>query len=223
VLTSKAEIKRQKAKRAVGFFKGYLSFCLFTFAFCLVVHAEDTVPTAASHFQAGLAYERLGRLDEAYTELQLACALDAEDARMALALGVVGLRLGRYDAAQRALERSITRDANSVASYYELALVYEKQKAVDRAIDSWGRFLDLNHDDSLKLEARKHLQFLESSSTPGASPKRRLTVILGNVKVLGADNQVTLQSNPLMAPTDALTPRVVGLEDVPRLITESAL
>src|ERR1035441_5261430 len=36
---------------------------------------------ADPHFQAGLAYERLGRYDEAYTELQLAFALNPDDAR----------------------------------------------------------------------------------------------------------------------------------------------
>ena len=121
-----------------------------------------TTSQAATHFQSGLAYERLGRLEEAYTHLQLACVLDANDAKMSLALGIVALRLGRDDVALRALERSITLDANSAASYYQLALLYEKQNAVDRAIDSWHRFLDLNPDEMLKLEARKHIRFLET-------------------------------------------------------------
>ena len=48
------------------------------------------------HFQAGLAYERLGRYDDAYTELQLAFALDQDNAELALALGIVASRLGRH-------------------------------------------------------------------------------------------------------------------------------
>jgi tetratricopeptide (TPR) repeat protein len=122
----------------------------------------DPSETAGNHYQQGLAYERLGRLDEAYTELQLACALDAGDARMALALGIVALRLHRDEVAQRTLEHSIALDANSIASYYELAYLYEKQRIADRAIDSWHRFLELNQDDTLKSEARKHIQWLES-------------------------------------------------------------
>jgi len=118
--------------------------------------------SAAQHYQSGLAYERLGRLNEAYTELQLACALDADDARLALALGVVALRLKQYDVAQRTLEHSIILDSNSTASYYELAYLYEKQNAVDRALDSWNRFLALNQDDLLKLEAQKHIRLLEA-------------------------------------------------------------
>ena len=118
--------------------------------------------TAPAHYHAGLAYERLGRLDEAYTQLQLACALEPRDSRMALALGVVALRLGRFEVAQRSLESSITNDANSIASYYELALLYEKQQAWGRAVDSWNRFLELTRDDVLKLEAQKHIKHLES-------------------------------------------------------------
>ena len=95
--------------------------------------------------------------------------LDANDARMALALGVVAGRLGRDDVALRSLERSITLDANSAASYYQLALLYEKQKALDRALDSWNRFLELNPDDMLKVEAQKHIRFLESTKAAPVS------------------------------------------------------
>lgn len=117
---------------------------------------------ADQHFQAGLAYERLGRYDESYTELQLAFAVDQENVGLALALGVVASRLGRLDVAQRALERSIALDSDSVASYYQLALVYEKKGASDRAADAWRRFLSLSADESLKTVAQRHIQYLES-------------------------------------------------------------
>jgi tetratricopeptide (TPR) repeat protein len=132
--------------------------------FSPVFAADEATETANNHYLSGLAYERLGRLDEAYTKLQLACALEPKDARMALALGVVALRLGNDEVAQRSLEQSIAIDANSVASYYVLALLYEKLKSSDRAIDSWNRFIELNRDDVLKVEARKHLQYLEAQS-----------------------------------------------------------
>jgi len=131
--------------------------------------AAETPASAAGHYQTALAYERLGRLEEAYTELQLACVLDANDAHMALALGIVALRLGRSDVAQRSLEQSVVLDASSIASYYHLALLYEKQGAVDRALDSWNRFLELNRDETLKLQARRHIQFLEAQHHPEAS------------------------------------------------------
>lgn len=128
----------------------------------LGAHADSTpAETAAMHYHEGLAYERLGRLDQAYTKLQLACVLQPNDAKMALALGVLALRLGKEEVAQRSLENSIIHDANSIASYYVLAMLYEKQKAWNRAIDSWNRFLELNRDDSLKIEAQKHLRNLE--------------------------------------------------------------
>ena len=118
---------------------------------------------AAQHFQTGLAYERLGRYDEAYTELQLSYALDPDDAQNAVALGVVACRLGRMEVAQRALERSIAVDSNSIASYYQLALIYEKNGTVDRALDAWHRFLSLNQDETLKVIAKKHIQNLENN------------------------------------------------------------
>lgn len=123
--------------------------------------AADPSSLAASHYQTGLAYERLGRIQEAYTELQLAENLDASNPQMALALGIVASRLGRYDVALRALEHSIAVEANSCASYYELALVYEQKKNTDRALESWHRFLQLNQDAQLKTEAQKHIDHLE--------------------------------------------------------------
>ena len=114
------------------------------------------------HFQTGLAYERLVRYDEAYTELQLAFALNPDDAQMALALGIVACRLGRLEPAQRALERSIAVDSGSIASYYHLALLYEKNGTIDRALDAWHRFLSISQDETLKTIAKKHIQYLES-------------------------------------------------------------
>ena len=139
---------------------------LLPFAIChLPCRAVGADGPAAQHFQTGLAYERLGRYDEAYTELQLAFALDPDDAPTAVALGVVACRLGRIEVAQRALERSIAVDSNSIASYYQLALIYEKNGTVDRALDAWHRFLSLNQDETLKIIAKKHIQNLEALSS----------------------------------------------------------
>src|SRR5689334_7146714 len=60
--------------------------------FCaLPCRAEEN--TAAMHYQSGLAYERLRRLDEAYTELQLASNLDNNNPSIAVALGILAMRL----------------------------------------------------------------------------------------------------------------------------------
>ena len=138
-----------------------LLFSLF-FLFLSPVLADGP---ATQHFQTGLAYERLGRYDEAYTELQLAFALNPNDAQMALALGIVACRLGRLEAAQRALERSISVDSSSIASYYHLALLYEKNGTTDRALDAWHRFLSLSQDETLKSIAKKHIQYLEARTS----------------------------------------------------------
>jgi len=120
---------------------------------------------AAQHFQTGLAYERLGRLDEAYTELQLAFALSPDDAQVGMALGIVAFRLERSEVAQRALERAIAVDSNAIAAYFHLALIYEKNGSPDRALDAWHRFLALNQDETLQVIAKKHIQALETGNS----------------------------------------------------------
>ena|SRR5437879_2048717 len=142
---------------------GRMRAILLSFAIChLPCRSVWADGPAVQHFQTGLAYERLGRYDEAYTELQLAFALDQDDVPKAVALGVVACRLGRLEVAQRALERSISIDSNSIASYYHLALIYEKNGVTDRAVDAWHRFLSLSQDDILRMMAKKHIQYLES-------------------------------------------------------------
>lgn len=123
----------------------------------LTLYADDS---AAQHYQSGLTYERLGRYEEAYTELQVASALAPSDSQAALALGIVASRLGRMEVALRALEQSIATNSGSVASYYHLALVYEKNGSKDRALDAWHRFITLSQDESLKVIAKKHIEYL---------------------------------------------------------------
>lgn len=140
-----------------------LLFFLLTFCSLIpVLHAEEGAASAArKNFQSGLAYERLGRLDEAYTQLQVAANLDPESAEVALALGIVATRLQLWDEALRALEKSIMIDANSCASYFQLAFLYEKKGLKDRATESWQRFYQLTTDPALKTMAQKHIDFLE--------------------------------------------------------------
>jgi tetratricopeptide (TPR) repeat protein len=153
---AKSEKRKAKTERSILLFLFSVSFFVFRSCF---VWADDP---AAQHFQSGLAYERLGRYEEAYTELQLAFALNQDDVQMAVALGVVACRLGRLDVAQRVLERSIAVDSNSVASYFQLALIYEKKGVSDRALDAWHRFAALTQDERLKGLAQKHIQVLDA-------------------------------------------------------------
>jgi len=146
-------------RRAVFFF--------LTLVFCApasrlrAADGDDMSAAAAMRYQTGLAYERLGRLEESYPELQLACNLAPDNSQMSLALGIVACRLARYDEGRRALEHSIALDASSTASYYQLALLYETKGLADRAIESWQRFLQLSQDALLKDEAEKHIRYLQ--------------------------------------------------------------
>jgi tetratricopeptide (TPR) repeat protein len=154
-----AQSEQRAASRSKLLFKVVL--CSLFALLCSLPYAWAEGP-GDQHFQAGLAYERLGRYDESYTELQLAFAVNQDNAGLALALGLVASRLGRLEVAQRALERSIAIDADSEASYYQVALLYEKKGSNDRATDAWHRFLSLSPDEALKAVAEKHIQYLES-------------------------------------------------------------
>ena len=158
----KPKAKSQKSKVSKHFC--FLAFGVWLLLCCPSGWGASPEETAETHYQTGLAYERLGRTEEAYTELQLACALDDNDGAFATALGVVACRLGRFAEAQRALEHSIVLDAGSIASYYHLALLYEKQGQWDRAMDSWHRFTQLNQNEELKLIARRHIENLQGSA-----------------------------------------------------------
>ena len=123
--------------------------------------ATPAADLAQQHFLQGLAYERLGRLSASYSELQIASTLQPDDPQIALALGLVAVRFGRLEMAQRALEQSIVLQADSVASYFELAMLYESKAMNERALDAWHRFAGLSQDDVLKQMAQKHIRRLE--------------------------------------------------------------
>ena len=163
---TKTESEEQRtvnpARSTSLFIRKFSTFFVISYSlFFSHLYAADPSMNALTHFQSGLAYERLGRYDDSYTELQLAANLEQDNPQMALALGIVANRLGRYDEALRALEHSITLYANSTASYFELALLYEKKGLPDRALESWHRFVQLSQDEPLKVLAKKHIEYLE--------------------------------------------------------------
>ena len=164
-----SKLKAQNLKVQTRKFKVADVFVCFvlSFAFCVLsplsLRADDLQAQAIERYRSGLAYERLGRYSDAYTALQLSENLYPQSAEIALALGIVASRLRRYDEAQRALEHSIALDADSTASYYQLALLYENKQLSDRALECWHRFLALSQDGLLKSEAQKHIGYLESA------------------------------------------------------------
>jgi len=66
-------------------------------------------------------------------------ALDQEDVPKEVALGILACAWGVLRC-QRALERSIELDSNSVCVLFPPGILYEKTGATERALDVWHRF-----------------------------------------------------------------------------------
>jgi Flp pilus assembly protein TadD len=75
-----------------------------------------------AHKDLGLAYARIGRTDEALTELLLTMLLGVEDAETLTAVGQIHLGAERFDDAEAALRRAIALDAKNPQARYALGM-----------------------------------------------------------------------------------------------------
>jgi tetratricopeptide (TPR) repeat protein len=81
---------------------------------------------AGAHKDAGLAYARAGRNDEALIELLMASLLGPEDAEMLGTIGQIHLTAGRFDAADVALRRAIALDPALPQARYALGSTLQR-------------------------------------------------------------------------------------------------
>lgn len=81
---------------------------------------------AGAHKDAGLAYARAGRNDEALIELLMASLLGLEDAEMLGTIGQTHLTAGRFDAAEVVLRRAIALDPKLPQARYALGSTLQR-------------------------------------------------------------------------------------------------
>jgi len=111
--------------------------------------------------QKGLTLLNQGKVEEAIVVLQMEMDKDPQAPDIHLALGMSYLEKGDSALAQSHLEKVMELQPDSVPASYNLAMLYEKQKNLPKALDGWRKVLALSKDTNLKELARKHIRQLE--------------------------------------------------------------
>src|SRR5204862_242554 len=100
--------------------------------------------SAAGHLLLGEALLKLGRTQEAETELRTAIALDAENVHARARLADLLRNGGRLDEAEACLREALAIDAESPAAIFGLALVQRERGQPDAAIEHLEHALRLD-------------------------------------------------------------------------------
>ncbi|OGS22464.1 MAG: hypothetical protein A2252_01345 [Elusimicrobia bacterium RIFOXYA2_FULL_39_19] len=108
-------------------------------------------------------YEKVSILinEEKYEEaMSLLNALpDTTDKKILQA--VIYLQTSKYAEAETVLNEALKENADSLMVRYSLAMLYEKQKRPEDAIDQWEKVISLSNNNKLKTLAQKHIRQLK--------------------------------------------------------------
>ena len=120
--------------------------------------ALEGLDDANTHFDLGVALDRLGRLPEAISEYQRALERNPNHKDALNYLGVSFVRQGRLDQAARQFERLVATDPDNADAHTNLGAVFLTQGAHDLADREFRAALQLNPDHALAREGlRKNI------------------------------------------------------------------
>ncbi|MBI4248419.1 MAG: tetratricopeptide repeat protein [Elusimicrobia bacterium] len=77
--------------------------------------------------------------------------------------GLLNRSLGQTDQAEQAFTRLLEISPKDVGAHFMLALIYEKKKLREKAIDAWSQCLTLSGSPKLQIIANKHIQQLQQA------------------------------------------------------------
>ena len=125
----------------------------------------------AAHFNLGVAFQKLGAMDEAKASYQAAIALWPGRAQAHSNLGVIFLEDNRLDTAIDHFQRALSVDPSSIDPRYNLATVYmragEKEKARGQYIDLLRLLPETSANDGYRSAVKEQLAALDRPSKPG--------------------------------------------------------
>lgn len=107
-----------------------------------------------AHRMLGFAQMSQGRLTDAVRNIRKAVQLAPEDAKNQLLLGIIENRLGHTREAESCYKAAIFADPTPSEPYYNLALLYSKDKRLDAARDFYHQALEHGAIPDPKLEQR---------------------------------------------------------------------
>ena len=130
----------------------YVLLFLFinTVAFC----QQDSGP------QQTLTLINEGKNDEAIAQIKNDL-LQKETADKYILIAIAYIEEEKFNLAEESLNKAISIQPKAVPAYYMLAMLYEKQKQWNKAIEKWENICKYTKNEKLKELAQKHLTRLK--------------------------------------------------------------
>ena len=131
-------------------------FVLFFLFINAVVFSEQT----NNGPQQTLTLINEGKNDEAIAQIKNDL-LQKETADKYILIAIAYIEEEQFSLAEESLNKALSLQPKAVPAYYMLAMLYEKQKLWDKAIQKWENICKYTKNEKLKELAQKHLEQLK--------------------------------------------------------------
>jgi len=131
-------------------------FVLFFLFVNTVVFSEQT----NNGPQQTLTLINEGKNDEAIAQIKNDL-LQKETADKYILIAIAYIEEEQFSLAEESLNKALSLQPKAVPAYYMLAMLYEKQKLWDKAIQKWENICKYTKNEKLKELAQKHLEQLK--------------------------------------------------------------
>lgn len=101
-----------------------------------------------------------GKNDEAIAQIKNDL-LQKETADKYILIAIAYIEEEQFSLAEESLNKALSLQPKAVPAYYMLAMLYEKQKLWDKAIQKWENICKYTKNEKLKELAQKHLEQLK--------------------------------------------------------------
>ena len=108
---------------------------------------------ARNHYNLGVVYLQMGNQKAALQSFDQAVRAGGSDADVFQNLAIAYQKLNEPDLAVKALQRSLLLDSNNLRSLFQLAELYEKQKDLLHAAETYRRIVNITPGDTNTKEA----------------------------------------------------------------------
>ena len=118
---------------------------------CTLLHAEEMMSEALTHYIEALQAQRDGKLEKAIDLYKKTALIDGENSRWAkfvsINIGVIYMEQGKLDEAEASFEKALKIDPEYTAAKMNLGLIYSKRGDKCKATEYWLKVLGFNIDD----------------------------------------------------------------------------
>lgn len=137
-------IKEIKSRKYKSFFYSFIAAILVGIPVNIDISGDTDTNLAQAHFFGGVAYENLGKKEQAVEEYHKAIEFAPEHLQALHKLGTMYAKMREYGAAERTLKKLISISPDYARAHYNLGTVYTAQNKYQEALDEYEKALEID-------------------------------------------------------------------------------